>query len=238
MALLGAALSGRTAVRLAPAIMCDAGSSARDAALSLRTLSDKVDLGDAGASGSSALEAMQAKMNRRLESLGASEGAPPKKEPKLQRGAFSVSDASAGREAAEERLRRMRMKDTGELETVHATDIAKSQRVARQWLDAGLNERAMGELKKVEKLCSYKTSVGADFQLFFATVAEACGRPGEARRVRQRVMSEAGSSSQRWQAERALEKSSPSVTQQQKASAAASSSELSQLFRPVVDDQW
>ena len=127
----------------------------------------------------------------------------------------------------------MRRKETGELEVPNAEAIARAQKVAKQWLEAGLAERAASELERVETMVSYKTDVGASFHLMLAQVAEACGRSNEAKRLRQRVMSDAQSSSLRWQAEQALVKASPGATS---APSSPANPELSQLFR--MPESW
>jgi hypothetical protein len=100
--------------------------------------------------GSQALDALSEARAKRLEALGASEGPPPERLPTVPaRSAFAVSNADARKAEAEETLRLMRRKGTGELELEHAAAIRSAQRMAQQWLDAGLAERAYGELERV-----------------------------------------------------------------------------------------
>ena len=169
----------------------------------------EVDLGGAGEGGASALEAMQERFAKRLESMGASDQPPPPPPPPMERGKFTVSNAAATNQAAQEALYRMRRKETGELEREYAETIARAMRAAQQWLDAGLSERARSELTEIEKYMSFGSELGADFHLLLAKVAKACGQEAQAKRLWQRVMSDAKSSSQRWQAEQQLNRDSP-----------------------------
>ena len=165
---------------------------------------DLSSIDSAGGSGSRALEELQKERMKRLESLGAAEGAVPPPSPPQRLGKFSVSDSAAGQAAAEATLQRLRAKETGEHEGTNAVAIAKAIKVAGQWQSAGLHERAYTELQRVEQFCSFKTQVGANFHLVLAVVAEASGRKAEAKRIRERVLKSAENSSQRWQAEQAL----------------------------------
>ena len=205
-------------------------SDTEDAASRLKKAAESIDITSGAADAASTqLEELQRERARRLEAMGASSlpspppGAPP------PRSTFSVSDASQGRKDADEALRRMRRKETGELEVEHADQIDRALRVATQWLDAGLSERAWTELQSVVKLVSFKSEVGAAYHLRLANVADKCGRTSEAKRLRLRVMADALSSSQRWQAERDLQKgsggSAPSTS-----SSSSSTQEMSNLF--------
>jgi len=196
-----------------------------------------VDLGDTAENANAALEKLQSGFSKRLEALGASSALPAPPAPPVPRGEFKISDASAGREAAEAALKRMRKKDTGELEEENVEAIAQAQRAAKMWLDAGLNDRARSELQNVEKLCSYKTEVGAQYHLFLARVCEACGQTAQARRIRQRVMTDAIESTYRWQAEKALEQSS-GLGGKASPSSLEGKSELGNLFRMPGQDLW
>ena len=146
------------------------------------TSTDDVDL-SASDSGSAALDQLNSGFAKRLEALGAAEVVPAKEERRtVPRGSgFAISNSDAGKEAAEAALYRMRRKENGQLEDENEEFIARAQRAAKQWLDAGLGERARSELEKVEKLCSYKTEVGAKFHLFLAQVLEANGQTAQAR---------------------------------------------------------
>jgi hypothetical protein len=228
--------------RSRPAV-CEAGEADDDLTRKLKSIDVT---GEAAASGASKLEKLQAEMEKRFEALGASTAPPPPPAAPPPRSAFTRTDSSAGRDRAEETLRLLRRKETGELEIEKGDQIARAQSIAQQWLDAGLAERASAELSAVEKFVSYQTDVGATYHLMLArgereesspqpsptitptsqtdrteanpdrpvrcprAVAEACGRVNEAKRLRQRIMTDALSSSQRWQAEKALEKASPS----------------------------
>ena len=153
------------------------------------------------------LERLQAGFAKRLEAMGAAENVPPPPPPK-ERGAFTISNASANSKAAEEALFRMRRKDNGLLEADNKEAIERAQRAAKSWMDAGLNERAKAELERVQPFCSFKTEVGAPFHLLLAKVLGLCGQNAQARRTLQRIASEAQASTHRWQAEQALERSS------------------------------
>lgn len=157
-----------------------------------------------------ALEELQSGFAKRLEALGAAEQVPPPPPPPT-RGAFGISNASANTKAAEEALFRMRRKDNGLLEDENKEAIRRAQRAAQQWMDAGLNERAKSELERVQPFCSYKTEVGAEFHLLLAKVLGLCGQSAQARRTLQRIVSDAQTSTQRWQAERQLEGSGGST---------------------------
>ena len=192
-----------------------------------------VDLGGAGDVGNRALDDLQDRLSKRLESLGASsEPSPPPAAPPQRLSSFAKSDSSAGREEAEERLKRMRQKDLGELEEPNANEIERARRSAKQWQNAGLHERAYADLQRVEKFLSYSSATGASFHLDLADAVEACGRSAEARRMRQRVMAEAKASSQRWQAEQSLNGASPSAS----TSSSPSNPELNRLWN--MPNQW
>lgn len=213
--------------------MCDAGAS--DDGLRV-DLGDAADLGGAGGAGLDALERMQAERAKRLEAMGASDAPPPPPSAPQRLSVFSVSGATdADRAKSEERLARMRAKDKCELEAPNADAIARALRGAKSWQDAGLHERAWAELQAVEKYCSYKSDMGASFHLKLADVAVACGRSAESRRLRQRVMKDARSSTQRWQAEQALAKGSSSSSAAS-APSSPSNPELNSLFR--MPSQW
>ena len=195
---------------------------------------DDVDL-SASDSGSAALDKLNAERAKRLEAMGAAEVVPPKEERRsVPRGSgFAISNADAGKEAAEAALYRMRRKENGQLEDENKDAIARAQRAAKQWLDAGLGERARSELEQVEKLCSYKTAAGAKFHLFLAQVHEANGQKAQARRVLQRVQTDAEGSTYRWQAEQALERGTSSGARAPKSD---TKSEYSSLFN--MPDAW
>lgn len=178
---------------------------AEDDAEALRRAS-QVDIGNAGDVAGDALEALRVAREKRLESLGARPGPvpPPVPPSSAPRAAFQISNAAASQSEAEERLRRMRRKDTGELEGEHAEEIARAMRSSTQWLDAGLPDRALADLTGVEKLCSFKTDVGAKFHLRLAATLDKCGQSARAKLLRTRIISEAQASSLRWQAERAM----------------------------------
>jgi hypothetical protein len=208
-----------------------------DDLLTRKKAGDAVNLGGAGSAGISALEAMQAEQTKRLELLGASSAPPPPPAaPAMRLSTFSVSDSAAGRAEADELLRRMLMKDKGELEEPNADLIARAQRGSKQWQDAGLHERAYQELLAVEKYVSYSSALGARFHLGLADAAQASGREAEAKRLRQRVMADAQSSSLRWQAEQALSKMSSTTSGKTSTSSSSSNPELNSLFR--MPSQW
>ena len=189
-------------------------------------------LGDASNKGNAALEALEARLNARLESMGAQREVPKQEQTAARGSGFAISNAAGTSEEAAERLYRMRMKDNGLLEADNADAIARAQKLCQQWLDAGLTERALTELTSVEKLVSYKTEVGALFHLLYAKVCDSCGRTAQAKRILQRVMNEAGSSSHRWQAEQALERSVGGGAK----GATTEKSEYTGLFR--MPDSW
>ena len=172
------------------------------------------------------LERLQAGFAKRLEAMGAAENVPPPPPPK-ERGAFTISNASANSKAAEEALFRMRRKDNGLLEADNKEAIERAQRAAKSWMDAGLNERAKAELERVQPFCSFKTEVGAPFHLLLAKVLGLCGQNAQARRTLQHIASEAQASTHRWQAEQALERSSSTG----KAPPPSEKSEYSGLFQ-------
>ena len=146
-------------------IVCEEAAADDDLARKVRSIDIT---GQAAASGASKLEKLQAEMEKRFESLGASTAPPPPPAVPRPRSAFTRTDAAAGRERAEETLRLLRRKETGELEIENAVAIARAQTMAGQWLDAGLAERALNELSKVEKFVSFKTDTGATFHLMLA----------------------------------------------------------------------
>jgi hypothetical protein len=68
--------------------------------------------------------------------------------------------------------------------------------------------------------------------LFLASVTNECGLSGQARRIQQHVANEAASSSHRWQAQQALERSyGKGPAQSSSASSPAEKSELGSLFQ-------
>lgn len=218
--------------------LCDNGDALR------RAVDEGVNsvLGSAGADAASALERLQAERARRLESLGASTAPPPPPPRGPSRSAFSRSsdgDRAAAQAEAERRLRLLRQRQLGELEQPHAAEIERALRASAQWRDAGLLERAVAELDAVETFVSCRTETGAAFHLQLAAAAEHNGQARRALLLRRRVVAEARSSSQRWQAEQALERaraagaaqSSPGVRSDGEASG-----ELSNLFR--MPDSW
>jgi hypothetical protein len=205
--------------RCSPPRLMSAGAEGRDGeedtaseAARLRKVADTAgieSLTAASSEAAAALEKLQSGFEKRLEAMGAAETVPPPPAPP-SRSAFGISNASANTKAAEEALYRMRMKDNGLLEAENAESIRKAQRAAKQWLDAGLSERAKSELERVQPFCSYKTEVGAEFHLLLAKIQGLCGQTAQARRTLQRVASDAETSTQRWQAERQLESSAAS----------------------------
>ena len=106
-----------------------------------------------------------------------------------------------------------------------------ARKMAREWVRAGLAERAERELRDVAKFVSYRTDVGADFHLQLAEVLDLCARKTEASRMRMRVQREAESSSARWQAKRAL--AGPDAARARERSG---EQELGQLFQ--MPDRW
>ena len=132
----------------------------------------------------------------------------------------------------------MRRKGTGELEGANAERISAAQRMAGQWLDAGLPKRAYEELQRVAELCSFKTETGAAFHLLLARVAEECGRAGESTRLRQRVMESAESSSQRWQAEQAIQKRGKPDLGASSSPRDSPAGEMSKLFGGLGGGGW
>lgn len=127
-----------------------------------------------------------------------------------------------------------RKRDSGALEVEHAAAITRACTAAKQWLGAGLSDRALSELNAVQDYCSFSTEVGAAFHMQRASVLEACKQPAQARRVLQRVMSDASSSSQRWSAEQALERSLDS-SGGKRAASDSPKSEFSGLFGSMPD---
>ena len=108
--------------------------------------------------------------------------------------------------------------------------------MARQWDQAGLPKRAKQELMKVEPFCSLKTDLGASFHLQLADAHMASGEKIQARRLQQKVMSEATSSALRWQAEKSLEASNPSRPPSSSQSSGPANPEMSQLWK--MPDSW
>jgi len=196
-----------------------------DASRLRRALDVDTNLGGAGDSAAKQLEELQAARAKRLEAMGAALEIPPPTAPK-PRGQFSISNAAASSEKAAEALARMRRRETGELEQLHADDIERAIRSSKSWLDAGLPERARSELNEVEKYCTLTTDVGAGFHLLLAGVRDQCGEPMQAKQLRLRVAEKANSSSQRWQAQQALEKSGGSAP----SSSPSKPAEASRLF--------
>ena len=197
------------------------------------TSGDSVDLGDAADDAASRLEARLKAASDRLNDLGASE-VPRMPEPAgPTRSGFSKSTTNAAE--MEERLRRLRLRGTGALEAENLAAIEGAMKMAKQWAGAGLHDRAKKELLAVEPFVSCRTDLGAAFNLQLADAAEQSGEKGRARNLRQKVMTEAESSAQRWQAERRLSEGSPGGTQSSSPSS-GSNPELSQLFR--MPDQW
>lgn len=201
---------------LPPRLMSRQGSNGEEDASSeaarLRKVADTAGMEcitAASSEATAALDELQSGFKKRLEAMGAAETvAPPTAPP--SRSVFGISNASAHTKAAEEALYRMRMKDNGLLEAENAESIRKAQRAAKQWLDAGLSERAKSELERVQPFCSYKTEVGAEFHLLLASIQGLCGQTAQARRTLQRIARDAETSTQRWQAERQLESSASS----------------------------
>ncbi|KAL1504042.1 hypothetical protein AB1Y20_010453 [Prymnesium parvum] len=175
-----------------------------------------------------ALDALEARAAARLRALGAQEETATPPPPALRSG-FSISGSDTARRAeAEEKLRLMRRQDTGELEVEYMDSIRKAQLMARQWLHAGLAQRAEEELLRVEKYTSFKTDTGAAFHLELAAIiSKQGGRENEVRRLRTRVMQEANSSSLRWQAERLLSASGGNFQRNE----GSANEELSKLFK-------
>lgn len=184
-------------------------------------------LGDAADNAANALDALEARAAARLQALGALD-TPPPPPPTMQRSAFSKTADPAKLAEAEKAVERMRRRERGELEVEHAATIEGARAMARQWLTAGLTERAKRELAAVKDLVSYRTDIGAAFHLELASVAERNGESAEARRLRQRVGRDADSSSLRWQAEQALGKAAGTDSG---ASSGSANEELSSLFK-------
>lgn len=194
------------------------------------TSGDAVDL-SAAAEASSQLEGLAEGAARRLVELGAAEVAPPPPPQGLQRSSFQRSETSeAQRQEMDERLQRLRLKGTGALEEPNLAAIEEARKMARQWDQAGLPKRAKQELLKVEPFCSLTTDVGASFHLQLADAHRASGEKLQARRLQQKVMSEAASSALRWQAEKSLEASNPSKPPSSSQSSGPANPEMSQLW--------
>ena len=172
----------------------------------IRKKASQVDLGGASDSAAKELEDLEAKMAKRLEAMGAAKVIPPPPPPR-ERGAFSISNAAAGKEAAAAALAKLRRRETGELEKEHAEQIARALRASQQWLDAKLPVRAKSELDEVKPFMTYTSELGATFFLLYAKVATSNGEKALARRTLLQVSKDASSSSQRWQADQALERS-------------------------------
>ena len=187
------------------------------------------DVAATSASAAAAFDALEARAAARLAALGTDEPAAPAA-PAFTRSEFSISRGSAAKKAeAEEKVRLMRRKETGELELANVDAIRMARSMAGQWLDAGLAQRAEEELKRVAKFVSYKTDVGASFHLELAAIlAKQSGREAEAKRIYTRVMQDASSSSLRWQAEQLLSRAGGSF---QRASQAPANEELNKLFK-------
>ena len=204
-------------------MMCDDTESAMKRAMDSASADVKATSENAAA----AFDALEARAAARLKALGADDAPAPK--PEVTRSEFSISRGSAAKRAeAEEAMRLMRRKDTGELEIEHADAIRMAVSMAGQWLDAGLEKRAEEELLRVGKYCSYKTDVGAKFHLELAAILVKQGRDSEAKRLRTRVMQDAASSSLRWQAEQLLEAGSGTFQQSDRGPA---NKELNKLFQ-------
>ena len=191
-------------------------------------------MGGAGDAGAKALEDMQAAMERRLESLGAStEPPPPPSPPGSFRSEFSKSNAAATNEAAAAALYRMRRRETGELEVEYAETIARAIRAANQWMDAKLPARALSELQEIENYMSISSEGGGAFHILLAKVTEANGNRAAAKRIWQRISAGAKSSSQRWQADQALGAGGAPSSSSQPANP-----EMNNLFGGFQSNNW
>jgi len=217
-------------VRCAPPAMGDAGQDdfARRAAAAA-----EVNLGSASSDAASRLGDLEAKAAQRLEALGAGVGPAPSPPAPAERSEFTMSSAASKRAEAEEMLRRIRAKDRAELEEPNRSAIEAARAMAKQWLDAGLPARAEQELSRVAQYVSFRSDLGSSFHLQLASIVQKNGKQAEARKLRQRVMKDAESSSARWQAERDLNGGAgPSSA----GSSSSSTAEMGNLFR--LPDQW
>eukprot|EP00310_Coccolithus_braarudii_P021673 CAMPEP_0183336032 /NCGR_PEP_ID=MMETSP0164_2-20130417/4137_1 /TAXON_ID=221442 /ORGANISM="Coccolithus pelagicus ssp braarudi, Strain PLY182g" /LENGTH=231 /DNA_ID=CAMNT_0025505483 /DNA_START=14 /DNA_END=709 /DNA_ORIENTATION=+ len=190
-----------------------------------------LDLGDASQNAMDSISALEERVAAHLRRLGAEEGAPPPP-PGPSRSTFSISNSAARREETEARLRRLRQKDKGELESPNRAAIDAARSMAQQWLDAGLSTRAEQELAAVAPYVSYRSDLGGAFHLQLAAVVQACGKATEARKLRQRVAKDAESSSLRWQADRELQQGTGGTA----APSGGFNPELNSLFR--MPSQW
>lgn len=167
-----------------------------------------VDLGSTAPDATRLLEELEQNAASRLNSLGADMILPPPPPSPPSRTAFSKSTGTGALSAEnEERLRRMREKESGGLETEHEPEISAARSMAKQWLDAGLPRRAEAELRKIAPYVSYCTEVGASVHLQLAAVLQQVAdgvATTEVKRIRLRVMKDANLSSLRWEAERLL----------------------------------
>mmetsp|Transcript_7784 Transcript_7784/g.24904 ORF Transcript_7784/g.24904 Transcript_7784/m.24904 type:complete len:260 (-) Transcript_7784:26-805(-) len=197
-----------------------------EGALRATEAGEGVELSAASAAMSS-LDALQARLDRKLQALGASDVAPPSAA--TPRSSFSKESSAETRRLADAKLEAMRRKKSGAAEVEHAAEIATAVRDARRWLDAGLPRRAEKELAAVSGYVSLSSESGGEFHLLLADVleADANNRGAEARRLLQRLADESTSSSVRWKAERRLSRSASSGGG---SAAGPSSSELGSLF--------
>jgi len=193
------------------------------------TSGDAVDLGDSASDAASNLDGLADAALARLNAMGAGESRAKPEAATSSRSKFEISQTGA--DDMEERLRRLRLQGTGALERENQAVIDAAMKMAKEWARAGLHKRAKKELQAVERYLSFKTDLGANFHLLLAEAAAASGSQAEARRLRQRVQTEADSSALRWKAERILGTGNPVSPGRPGANP-----ELSDLFR--MPDSW
>ena len=195
-----------------------------------------MDLGDSASDAASNLERLADAASVRLNEMGAGEARATPEDAAPSRSAFQISETGAAqRDDMEERLRRLRLQGTGALEVENQAAIDVAMKMAKEWVRAGLQERAKKELQVVAPYLSFKTDLGANFHLQLADAAAASGSQAAARRLRQRVQAEAESSAIRWKAERLLGATNPGSSPSSPSNGGANP-ELSQLFR--MPDSW